>query len=336
LTVYSPRFSTGYFPQRNRFTLLVETHSWKPYATRVRVTRNTVVNVAGLVAAHGRRWLELARQADVAAAGLGGSAVALDYSSGWREPGKAGNATAGRDSTGARIIDFRGYAYTRSPSAISGGLVTVYDPATPQIWRVPLRDQVNASLVVNLPRGCYVVPLPFAAEIAPVLEAHGIAFQRLDNPRERIPAEVFRAGSVHFSAAPFEGRMRAAIPGAWSEERVNILPGALVVPIAQRLARLIAALFEPQAPDSFAAWGFFNQCFEQKEQMEPYVAEQIAREMLEGNPALAAEFARKLEQDAIFAASPSDRLEFFLRRHASWDSRYNLYPVLRSASLPMP
>jgi len=28
LTVYSPRFSTGYFPQRNRFTVLVETHSW--------------------------------------------------------------------------------------------------------------------------------------------------------------------------------------------------------------------------------------------------------------------------------------------------------------------
>ena len=36
LTVYSPRFSTGYFPQRNRFTVLVETHSWKAYARRVR------------------------------------------------------------------------------------------------------------------------------------------------------------------------------------------------------------------------------------------------------------------------------------------------------------
>ena len=39
LTVYSPRFSTGYFPQRNRFTVLVETHSWKDYETRVRVMR---------------------------------------------------------------------------------------------------------------------------------------------------------------------------------------------------------------------------------------------------------------------------------------------------------
>src|SRR5580698_10003023 len=61
LTVYSPRFSTGYFPQRNRFTVLVETHSWKDYAHRVRVMHDTVIGLAELVAAHGRNWLELAR-----------------------------------------------------------------------------------------------------------------------------------------------------------------------------------------------------------------------------------------------------------------------------------
>ena len=34
-----PRYSTGYFPMRNRLALLVETHSWKDYPTRVRITR---------------------------------------------------------------------------------------------------------------------------------------------------------------------------------------------------------------------------------------------------------------------------------------------------------
>src|SRR5499427_6171535 len=87
LTVYSPRFSIGYFPQRNRFTVLVETHSWKDYATRVRVTRNTIVALAQLVAEHGMAWRELVRKADAAAARLGGTEIVLDYSSGWREPG---------------------------------------------------------------------------------------------------------------------------------------------------------------------------------------------------------------------------------------------------------
>src|ERR1700732_4549062 len=75
LTVYSPRFSTGYFPQRNRFTVLVETHSWKEYALRVRITRNCVVGLAELVAAHGAEWLKLCGQADVTATRLGGAEV---------------------------------------------------------------------------------------------------------------------------------------------------------------------------------------------------------------------------------------------------------------------
>src|ERR1700726_3776657 len=141
LTVYSPRFSTGYFPQRNRFTVLVETHSWKDYATRVRVTRNTIVALAQLLAAHGAQWRELAQPAVAAAARLGGTDVVLDYSSGWRE-GASGDQPHAAELSGTDMIDFRGYAYTREPSPISGEPVTVYDPKTPQVWRVPFRDRV--------------------------------------------------------------------------------------------------------------------------------------------------------------------------------------------------
>jgi hypothetical protein len=88
-------------------------------------------------------------------------------------------------------------------------------------------------------------------------------------------------------------------------------------------------LLEPQAPDSYAAWGFFNACFEQKEYLEPYVAEQVARGMLAQDPALQAQFERRLKEDVAFARAPQARLDFFLRRHASWDTQLNLYPVLR-------
>jgi hypothetical protein len=329
LTVYSPRFSTGYFPQRNRFTVLVETHSWKDYATRVRVMRNTIVGLAELVGRHGSRWRDEALEADTTAAGLGGSDVILDYASGWREPAKAGITTSEPDATGAEIIEFRGYAYTRNLSPISGGLVTVYDPTTPQIWRVPYRKRVRPSLVVKAPRGGYVVPPAYAQVIGEKLTLHGIAFDRQRTHVERVAVEAFRATRAKFSAVPYEGRMRATIEGSWFRETHDVSAGSLFVPIAQSGARLLMALFEPQAPDSFAAWGFFNACFEQKEQMEPYVAEQIAKEMLEKSPDLQAEFTRKVKEDSAFAADPSARLEFFLRRHASWDERQNLYPVLR-------
>ena len=101
------------------------------------------------------------------------------------------------------------------------------------------------------------------------------------------------------------------------------------MPIAQVHSRLAMVLLEPQAPDSFAAWGFFNAYFEHKEYIEPYALEIAARDLMKADPALAAEFQRKLAEEPEFAASPAARREFFYRRHASWDERYALYPIYR-------
>jgi hypothetical protein len=56
--------------------------------------------------------------------------------------------------------------------------------------------------------------------------------------------------------------------------------------------------------------------------------------MLASDPALKAEFEAKLEHDADFAKDPHARLEFFHRRHSSWDAQYRLYPVMRSDEAP--
>src|SRR3546814_7440391 len=62
--VATPRFSHGYFQLRNRFGLLVETHSWKEYPVRVKITRDTVVALLAQTAAHGGDWLDDAHAAD--------------------------------------------------------------------------------------------------------------------------------------------------------------------------------------------------------------------------------------------------------------------------------
>ena len=92
------------------------------------------------------------------------------------------------------------------------------------------------------------------------------------------------------------------------------------------------ALLEPQAPDALAAWGEFNNAFEQKEYMEAYVAEEVAETMLK-DPKVRAEFDAALK-DAAFAKDPQARLAFFASRHTSWDERFNLYPVLRVDTAP--
>ena len=103
-----------------------------------------------------------------------------------------------------------------------------------------------------------------------------------------------------------------------------------IVPIAQARSWLAMQLLEPRARDSLLSWGFFNTSFERKEYMEDYVTEQVAREMLAKDPAIKAEFEKKLSSDPAFAKDPAKRLEFFYRKHPSWDERFGLYPVYRS------
>jgi hypothetical protein len=132
--------------------------------------------------------------------------------------------------------------------------------------------------------------------------------------------EAFRATKVTFSAASNEGHQTMTFEGHWAIEPRDVAAGALFVPSAQAKARLVAALLEPQAPDSLGYWGLFTTAFEKKEYMEDYVAEDVARQMMAADPALAAEFKRRLESDSEFAKSKSERLAFFHRRSPSWTS----------------
>ena len=312
--VSPPRYSSGYFVQRNRFGVLVETHSWKDYATRVRVTTQTIDALLAIHARQGAAWQPLARAADARAAStLAGQPVALSY----------------KASERSSIIEFRGYEYTRTPSAVSGALMTRYDDRKPQIWRVPLRDDVQVDRQVTAPRRGYLVPAASAALVAAKLDLHGLQYTIVDAAQSAAPVQTFRATQTRFSPQTFEGHTTLSVDGQWQNEARDIPAGSLMVPIAQPRARLLMTLLEPQSEDSLLAWGFFNGAYEPKEYLEAYVAEDIARQMLDADPALADAFQQRLASDAAFAADPQARLAFFARRAPSWDERLGLYPVYR-------
>jgi hypothetical protein len=316
--VAPPRFSHTYFLWRNRFGMLIETHSWKDYPTRVRITRNLVVATLSQVGAHGAEWRKTALEADARSSKLAGEPVTLTYKTGKK----------------SHVIDFRGYEYTRTPSDISGALMTRYDESKPQVWKMSLRDEILPNYSLAAPKAGYLVPPGYAPMVAKKLELHGIAFRTLRAPLVNAPVEAYRATKADFSAVSFEGHQRLTLAGEWKPETRDVPAGALFVPIAQPKSRLVMAILEPQAPDSLAAWGSFNNAFEKKEAMEQYVAEAVARDMLAKSPQLAEEFRQKVAGDAEFAKSPAARLEYFHRLHPSWDEQFNLYPVLRAAEVP--
>jgi Zinc carboxypeptidase len=312
-----PRFSQGYWSERNRLGILVETHSWKNYATRVRTTYDVMLTVLELAAKEGTEWKKSADAADEESRELGGKTVVLQY----------------KNTDKKTIYPFRGFAYTREKSNISGTLRTKYDPSRPQIWNMPLFEELVPSVSVQAPRWGYYVPSAHAAWVAEKLKYHGIEYQTVKDNHPNLAVEAYRFSKADFAKEPFEGRFQVKTEGRWAEESRPILAGALFVPIAQPKARLVLHLLEPSGPDSLVAWGFFNAVFEQKETMENYVAESVGEEMLK-DPKIREEFERRLASDPKFESDPNARLMFFYRKHPSWDEAWRLYPIYRAIVRP--
>jgi hypothetical protein len=178
------------------------------------------------------------------------------------------------------------------------------------------------------------VPAAYAQIVGEKLALHDIEFRKLTSASTATDAEVFRATKVTPSRATFEGHTMLTLEGQWTREQRAVPAGSLFVPIAQARSLLLMTLLEPKNPDALVSWGFFNTAFEPKEYMEAYVAEDVAQQMLKKDPALQEEFVKRLNEDADFARDPNARLEFFYRRHPSWDERLNLYPVYRVDAVP--
>ncbi|AGC42361.1 M14 family peptidase [Myxococcus stipitatus DSM 14675] len=315
--VPSPRFSHAYAARHRRFGVLVETHSWKPYAQRVKATRNVVASLLRMAARDGAGMLAAVKAADAEAQ----AGQVRDVVLAWK------------NTAHSRPIAFRGYAYERGTSEVSGQTWIRYDDSKPQVWTVPYFDTVEPALTVTLPSGGYLVPPAHAAWVSQKLTTHGLSFQRLSRPTPASDVEVFRATESKWSPSSNEGHQTLSVKGAWEKQSQALPAGTLYVPVAQPGVELVAHLFEPSGPDSLLSWGFFNAHFEQKEYIEDYVLEPFARELLAKDAAVKAAWDAKLK-DPAFAQDARARLRFFYERHPARDTQLRVYPVLRTAAAP--
>jgi Zinc carboxypeptidase len=310
--VSPPRFSQGYLGLRNRIGILVETHSWKNYANRVKATRDVLDLVIESAAVNGRDWRKTTDLADALFSNAVGQKIGLSYEA----------------TDKSKEIEFLGYKYQRAKSEVSGAIEVTYFPNQPEVWKVPFFEEVVPQSVAQVPEG-YLIPKAFAPIVIPKLQVHSLKYRELSENVGLTEVETFRADTFNFSPKSFEGHQRLTVSGDWKKEKVTLYPGDLFVSCRQPKWELVVQLMEPTAPDSLLAWGFFNTRFETKEYMENYVAEAFAQELLL-NPEIKKAFQEKLKEPE-FEDSPTQRLEFFHRRHPSWDKVLGLVPVYRAS-----
>jgi len=310
------RFSQAYAGVRSRLGILVETHSWRTYKERAQSTYHLLQALLERATTDATAWQKSADEADKADQLLLGANLPVLWDNGPH----------------TTQLQFRGYAYEKKASEISGGTWIVYDETKPQIWDIPLKDEVVPVVTVNVPREGYIIDGGFAAVVAPILDRHGIAYAKV-NGQPKVAVDVWRASKVTFEP-PYESRARVKLEGAWSPETRTLDQGAIFVTLRQKKVRLIVHLLDPMSVDSLAQWGHLVGAFERKEYMESYVAEEVAREMLAKDPSLRATFEADVAADPELAKSPGKKLEWFYRRHPSWDERFNMLPIYKANREP--
>jgi hypothetical protein len=307
--VAPPRFSQGYTALLNRPGILVETHMLKPYPQRVAVTRALLEESFTLLAS---QWQELSsaiKEAD--AAMMEAEFRQQRYPLKWRIRG---------DSI---MISFKGIAQKDITSPLTGSIYPTYTGRAIDM-RIPYFEQQEITAACRVPLA-YVVPVEWR-EIISRLQMHGITMQTL--PKEyRANVTSYAFSQVTFAQQPYEGRFRPQFSHTQKQREQLFAAGSVVIPTAQLRGKLAMHLLEPDGPDSFIAWGFFNAIFERKEYAEAYVMEPLARDMLSEDPQLAREFAKaKAENPAAFNDQRSI-LNWFYRRTPYYDERHNQYPI---------
>lgn len=304
----SPRFSTGYGDLRHLATVLVETHSLKPYRQRVLGTYVLVEAALRAVGEHGAE-LRAAQQAD-------------------RQSRPAEVPVNWGNGDGATTkMDLLGFSSEEYLSPASGAKEVRWLGVSKTYRDLPVRANLPGLRLVR-PKA-YWVPVTKTDVIAR-LKAHGVAFETLPAART-VAVEMCRLVDPKPQPGegfhPFEGR-HTLTTGVKRETRTETFPaGSIRVSTDQPLGNLAMVLLDPAANDSLLAWGFFSEILQRTEYIEGYVIAPLAEKMLADDPPLKAEFEARLAADPGFAADPTARLQWFYQRTRFYDDRYLLYPV---------
>ncbi|MBN2424022.1 MAG: M14 family metallopeptidase [Calditrichaceae bacterium] len=304
-----PGFSDGYAAIQNRPGLLIETHMFKDYKTRVSATYAMLKHTIEILndnPVHLKQQINIVDQITLSAA-FREDSLAIDY----------------RQVNDSTMIDFLGYQYLKLKSDLSGGDWYRYTDI-PKTFRIPFYNKMRPSVKVRLPEA-YVIPAEWD-EVIQRIQLHGIKIHRIKSEK-KLMLHTYKFTNAVWSAQPYEGRHPLRVETEPIVFERIYPPGSVLIDMNQRTAKVIANILEPRARDSFVYWGFFDAVFEQKEYVESYVMEERARIMLASDEDLKKDFDNKRKTDKTFAQNPGAILMWFYQKTPYWDQMRDIYPV---------
>lgn len=306
----SPRFSSGYAALFGILAYVPETHMLKPFKDRVNATYALMQSFIKLASAHAKE-IKLVRAMDRKLL-MAQKEFALD----WRV-----------DTTQADSVLYMGYEAGYKKSEVSGLPRLYYDRRKPFSKKVPFYDHYVPTKKVTAP-AAYIIPKPWVSVIA-ILRANGVRIQRL---KEDTIMHVTAYHIKNYETLPYpyeKHYLHKNIQAAPADVAMPLMEGDYIVWLDQPAKRYLVETLEPEAPDGFFAWNFFDGILQQKEYFSDYVFEDVAADLLKKNPTLKKELQDKCKQDPDFGKNAEAQLDYVYRHSSYYEQSVNRYPVYR-------
>lgn len=305
-----PRYSTGYTTLFNTIGMMVETHMLKPYDERVKGTYELMKSMLEITDQYSEQIEELrvAQAEDI----LTRKSLPLDWEI---------------DTTKYSTIAFKGYEGNYIKSTLTNAERLKYDRSKPFEKSVTYNNHFKAKLEVEVPEA-YIIPQQWS-NIIELLKLNNVDFQTIKTDTV-ITVESYKIDNYDTRRSPYEGHyqhynttVKATI------EEVSFRKGDVLVYTNQAGKRYIVETLEPQAPDSFFNWNFFDTILQQKEGFSPYVWEDKAALLLKQNPQLQINFNIKKSYDPDFANNWFAQLDWLHKQSPYYEKAHLQYPIYR-------
>lgn len=305
-----PRYSTGYTALFNTIGFMPETHMLKPYSRRVDATIALLRICIQYTNAHAGEIIAKRREADSLL-----------------EKQKVFPVDWALNKDKVDSFFFRGYEALYKTSKVSGLQRLYYDRDEPYEKNIPYYQTYEPSCKVDAP-DYYILPAAWD-HVADLLTLNGVRMQRLEKDT-LIRVASYYIDDFKTTETPFEGHyLHSGVKVHVSEDTILYRKGDYLIPVDQKTNRYIVETLEPQAPDSFFAWGFFDAILMQKEYFSDYVFEDLAADILEKDPALRKALNDKIHMDDLFAQDAHAQLAFVYAHSPYMEKSYRRYPVAR-------
>ena len=307
-----PRYSTGYTTLWSTLGLMVETHMLKPYKQRVEGTYALMQSLIEVVEAEHEKIKALRKET------LENNLDLTEYYFNWQV-----------DTTKTSTLEFKGFEAEQLTSEVTGLPRLKYNRDRPFTKETLYHDYFYAADTVEVP-AAYLIKKSWK-QVIERLDANKIQYSAIKKDTILL-VDAYTIEDYDTRNAPYEGHyLHSNTRVSKQSKKIQFREGDLLIPTRQPGIRYLMETLEPQGPDSFFNWNFFDTVLQRKEGFSPYVFEDVAIEMLQKDSLLRQEFETKKEAELNFANNWYAQLNWIFERSEHFEEAYLSYPVYRVA-----